>query len=231
MLIKNYVNIKRKCDICYKEGNSKQIVFIKKINTLCCKKHMHQYEIYGKFLDINPRTIQDKNEIILYFDYAEIILYNTKSEEIARTIIDIEFIDKVKNIKWCFDGIYCIGDTNNGGILLHRFILNLRDNDKNFVDHINRNSLDNRKNNLRLCNNEENSRNAKISKNNTTGIIGISFSKERKKYEAKINVKYKTINLGRYVDIKDAIIARLKAEKQYFGEFAPQQYLFEQYNI
>lgn len=38
-------------------------------------------------------------------------------------------------------------------------------------------------------------------------------------------------NLGRYSTEEEALIVRLKAEKKYFGEFAPQRDLFEQYDI
>ena len=41
-------------------------------------------------------------------------------------------------------------------------------------------------------------------------------------------VKY---NLVSFINKNDAIIARLRAEKKYFGEFSPQQALFEQYGI
>ena len=39
------------------------------------------------------------------------------------------------------------------------------------------------------------------------------------------------IKLGRYLDKNDAIIARLLAEKKYYGDLAPQLYLFDEYNI
>ena len=41
----------------------------------------------------------------------------------------------------------------------------------------------------------------------------------------------KTYHLGRFVNKEDAIVARLKAEKEYFGEFAPQRDLFVQCGI
>jgi hypothetical protein len=41
----------------------------------------------------------------------------------------------------------------------------------------------------------------------------------------------KTINLGYFVNKTDAVIARLRAENQYFKDFAPQRHLFEQYGI
>ena len=42
---------------------------------------------------------------------------------------------------------------------------------------------------------------------------------------------YKTIYLGGYNTEEEALIARLKAEKKYFKEFAPQKHLFKKYGI
>ena len=44
-------------------------------------------------------------------------------------------------------------------------------------------------------------------------------------------VNGKNIYLGVFVNKEDAIKTRLNAEQKYFGEFAPQQHLYEQYNI
>ena len=48
---------------------------------------------------------------------------------------------------------------------------------------------------------------------------------------ARIVLNKKDIYLGRYSNKEDAIKARLEAEIKYFGEFAPQRHLFEQYGI
>jgi hypothetical protein len=41
----------------------------------------------------------------------------------------------------------------------------------------------------------------------------------------------KQIHLGMFENKEDAIKARLEAEAKYFGDFAPQRHLFEQYKI
>ena len=53
-------------------------------------------------------------------------------------------------------------------------------------------------------------------KNKDSGVKGVVWSKKRKKWVAQIGFQGKTINLGRYDDIEDAIKARKEAEKQYF---------------
>lgn len=89
------------------------------------------------------------------------------------------------------------------------------------LDHINGNKLDNRRCNLRFCTTKENVRNTKKSKNNTSGFNGVSYRKLRKDYRAYIMVDRKQINLGHYKTFDEALSARLKGEKLYFGEFAP----------
>ena len=61
--------------------------------------------------------------------------------------------------------------------------------------------------------------------------MGVNHGKRENKWSARICVDYKTIFLGRYKNIEDAIKVRLKAEKQYYGEFAPQKELFNKYGI
>lgn len=104
---------------------------------------------------------------------------------------------------------------------IHRVIMDAPDNFD--VDHINGNPLDNRKENLRVCTHAENGRNLKKKKNNTSGHVGIIWDKERNKWRASIKVFYKSIYLGRYNKIKDAVAARKLAESKYFGEFAPRR--------
>lgn len=100
-----------------------------------------------------------------------------------------------------------------------------------YYDHIDRNPLNNRKHNLRLCTQHQNTMNNSIPKNNTSGFIGVIWNKKRNRWVAQITFDYKNHYLGQFKNKEDAIVARLKAEKEYFGEFAPQQHLYEQYGI
>lgn len=72
-------------------------------------------------------------------------------------IVDDEDFEKVNQYKWHSDGRYAIRylDARVGSsIRLHRFIMNARKGQQ--IDHINRNPLDNRKENLRFCTSSEN---------------------------------------------------------------------------
>ena len=104
-------------------------------------------------------------------------------------------------------------------------------------DHINRNTLDNRKENLRSATQAENVRNSsKPSKPGVTSkYIGIYLSSEKypigRPWRAKIRFGGRGYFLGSFATEEEALVARLKAEKEYFGEFAPQKELFEKYGI
>lgn len=95
--------------------------------------------------------------------------------------------------------------------LLHRYLLN--PSKGLTVDHINRNPLDNRRCNLRICTQFENNRNQK---HNTSGKVGVTFNKKLNKYIAYIKVKRKHITLGEFKNFDDAVKCRLKAEEKYF---------------
>ena len=86
------------------------------------------------------------------------------------------------------------------------------------VDHINGNNLDNRKSNMRTCRQRDNTRNCKLSKNNTSGYYGVSPIKN--KWSANIHYLSKKIFLGNYNNIKDAAKAYNKAAKEYFNGYA-----------
>jgi len=64
-------------------------------------------------------------------------------------------------------------------------------------------------------------------------VLHITWANDKNKWRARINIgDNNVLHLGYHENIDDAIIERLKAEKQYFGEFAPQQqHLYEQYGI
>lgn len=100
-----------------------------------------------------------------------------------------------------------------------------------YYDHINRNPLDNRRENLRPATHEENMKNKGLVSSNTSGVTGVVWDKNTKSWRATIAINKVSTHIGRFLDKTDAIKARLIAEKENYGEFAPQQHLFEKYNI
>jgi hypothetical protein len=84
---------------------------------------------------------------------------------------------------------------------------------ENEIDHINRTKTDNRIENLREVSRSCNIRNRVNSKNNTSGIKGVSWAKERQQWIVRIMVNCREINIGRFDDFSEAACARLAAEQ------------------
>ena len=83
------------------------------------------------------------------------------------------------------------------------------------LDHIDGNKTNNAITNLREVTYQENSKNLRMSKNNTSGHIGVNWHKGRSKWQASITVSGKWIYLKTYSNIEDAIAARQAAEIKY----------------
>ena len=57
------------------------------------------------------------------------------------------------------------------------------------------------------------------------------WNKQNKKWTASIRINNKQKYLGSFIDKTEAIKTRLNAELKYYGEFAPQRHLFQEYEI
>jgi hypothetical protein len=88
------------------------------------------------------------------------------------------------------------------------------------TDHKNGNKLDNRCSNLRSATKSQNQFNKKLLPTNTSGVKGVSWHKECKKWRADISINGKLLYLGLFENKKDAITVRQEAAYKYHGEFA-----------
>jgi hypothetical protein len=93
-------------------------------------------------------------------------------------------------------------------------------NPKIKIDHKFGDTLDNRKQSLRLCTNDENRKNSKLNKNNTSGYKGVIWYKPYKKWRAEITIFYISKHLGYFKNKICAACAYNNAASKYFGEFA-----------
>lgn len=143
------------------------------------------------------------------------------------TIVDDEDYERLNQVKWhahtngsIFYAVRtCRGNKNRKGVKMHREILNAPPG--MHCDHINSDGLDNRKENLRLCTQQQNMCNKRNAyRNNKSGIKGVSWNKKQKKFVAQIQLGGKKIHLGSYNVLGDADSAYRIAEEKYFGDFA-----------
>lgn len=176
----------------------------------------------SKVAGIGTRTKEIKlNKYIINGNMVTIYMRDNKE-----MIIDVEDLQKVINYHWFpvkgRKTYYAKANHFGCRVWAHRIILgNKISAELNQIDHINHNGLDNRKCNLRLCNNQQNHFNISKRRCNTTSQYkGVSWSSDRNKWMACIALNGKTKNLGRFDNEIDAAKAYNEASKQYFGEFA-----------
>lgn len=187
------------CYQCGKKFNKKQSE-INKVNKCFCS--MKCYSLSQR--KINKFEILDGQTAKIIFS------------ENSFCLIDIEDIKRIKKYYWNINNkgyVYTNAHNPHRSIRLHRYLMNPPKN--KVIDHINRNALDNRKINLKICTQFDNCQN-KI--NRTNKISGVSFEKSTNKWFAYIGYLGKKINLGRFGKYELAIKARLDAECIYHNK-------------
>jgi hypothetical protein len=172
--------------------------------------------------------VRDKNKIVYENDHAKIILTDKEGYVTGESLIDIEDLALVSGIKWTTSlekhHRYATGNIKIGknykGIKMHRLILGVSDKSVK-IDHKNHNTLDNRKENLRISSNAQNMHNMTFTRNSTSGIKGIT--KKGNRWECRIQLNGKRIQIGCFSSIEEALEARLKMENALYGEYANKQ--------
>ena len=190
-----------------------------------CKRHYSQMYRHNHILE---RTIFDKNEWILYDDYAECVTYDKDFKESGKVKFDLDDYEKLKDKKIyvCNHNgkIYAIISSKQlHKILAHRFVMGLHNEDYSInrvIDHINGDTLDNRKSNLRICSQKYNMRNIR----KKGRIVGVN--PRDGKFLAKLMNDYKYYNLGCFDTYEEAVLARITKEKELCGEYGANKDLY-----
>ncbi|MED4883055.1 HNH endonuclease [Bacillus smithii] len=200
-----------------------------------CPKHYKDDNDYTEYLEsirkpLNTYKLINNEYKLINNEYYEVTVPN--SNDIF--LIDKEDINFAKKYNWRASHpnekyTYLIAKINYKHIKYHIEIMkdkikeyrkNINYNKRIIIDHINGNTKDNRKENLRIRTQSENNMNKEIQKNNTTNIVGVSWNKKDKMWNAYISVKGKRITLGSFYYLRNAVKARIEAENKYFGEHA-----------
>lgn len=155
---------------------------------------------------------------------------NRRNADNLWTTIDLEDLERVINFPYTWFAKY--NHTNNEyyvvasvyhqdlqqsrPIFLHQFLMDANGKD---VDHKNNNTLDNRKSNMRIVEESNNSKNRKSrNKNNKSGYRNVSFYKGKWIVQMQIDGKNKKI--GSFDDVHEAGKFAEEMRQKYYGEFA-----------
>lgn len=171
-----------------------------------CGRHYNQVRRYGKTF----KTGFDRRPAIIDGDVAKLPLGVDAKDGYA--ILDKEntHLDKYR---WCISSTgYAKTRIDGRTVSLHKVIMSYPDH---YVDHINQNKLDNRIENLRLCNVAQNAGNSKLSKLNKSGHKGVYPTKG-----GKWLVTFAKKHVGIFEDINEAARAYNKLALKRWGDFA-----------
>ena len=158
------------------------LVYYQDKGNKCFKYSKSRYGVFALLLA--QKSLEDGikyNDYFKILDDYTIFYINTKSFGVKLVYIDNEdahlFYDKKISVSKDNHAKTYYAKTKCGSV--HRLIMNPPTN-KDLVDHINQNGLDNRKNNLRIVNTQLNNKNATVREDNKLGIKGVSieYSKE-----------------------------------------------------
>lgn len=211
-----------KCDFCGRKIKKKIRIY----GHTVCSKHMHQLLKYGKVLDHVQRTNNDLNDFRTTGSITTFNLYGQDNLKCGEFVIDTDDLKKVRYHKWRFSHQHVVTGLPAKGTQreLSHVILGIpKDKDYLVVDHVNGDPTDNRKCNLRICNQTDNVLNKKEMSTNTSGFIGVSFDKARGKWAPEIRKEYIRCHLGRFDTKQEAVYARYLAEGIVFGEFCNEE--------
>jgi hypothetical protein len=185
------------------------MTLVKGVSQSCgCYRKRKSHEIHKKYNRINI----NENVIYIYF-------FNSNKH----TIIDSEDYNKVRNYCWYLDshGYARSRDFYKGTkrlVALHRVILDVPD--YLYVDHVDGNTLNNTKGNIRVYSMAENNRNMCKKEGTKSKYKGVAWRKDRNKWKSLIKYNAKNYYLGLFDKEEDAARAYDKKALELHGEFA-----------
>lgn len=163
-----------------------------------------------------------KNDYEIDGEITRIFIKDSK-DIIHETLIDTEDLELVKWLEGSWKAqenkstgdLYVTGYLYDRNVFLHRLVTNSLNAFNKEVDHIYHDTLDNRKSQLRLVTKGENQQNRRIAKNNISGVTGVFYNPESKRWTARIGINGKKKHLGSFENKEDAIQARREGEKKH----------------
>jgi hypothetical protein len=190
-----------------------------------CGRAVKYNKRYKRF-NITVQGHRTKKDYIITYQNNLITKFLIESPKFGKieVIVDTEEWDWIKNRAWHLqpgkrNGEFYAYSARDSS--LQKILLGIKGTDI-CIDHINHNSLDNRKSNLRICSPKENCRNSRKpnKKNSTSKYKGVFYSKGIKKFMSVIGFDNKSIHLGVFLYEINAALAYNKAAIKLYGKFA-----------
>lgn len=137
-------------------------------------------------------------------------------------IVDKIYWHKLMEYKWSINGNQYVGGRCNKKIInMHQYIYELHHgNIPELIDHVNKNKLDNRIENLAEKTSSHNNHNRTKLKNASSKYYGVSYGKANKTWQSEITKDGKRYYLGRHKNEIDAAIAYNNKATELYGDNA-----------
>lgn len=155
-------------------------------------------------------TQDELKERVSYNPYTGDFKSSLPTKTVSIKCPEIGYISKT-------DGYHYIYVSGFGRFLAHRlaWLYMTGEMPDGEIDHINHIKTDNRAINLRVVTHKENGRNTSKPSNNTSGVVGVHWRKDRSKWQCHIKVDGKKLNLGCFSCLDEATKVRKEAEVKY----------------
>jgi hypothetical protein len=167
------------------------------------------------------RSRFDQNLVALSGNVAYIVLFDRDCHPLAVTMIDAGDLPLVAGYKWHLsNGKYAGAHVNGRLIQMHRLITGWSVKECPQIDHENTDGLDNRRVNLRQATSSQNHVNMPRRADNTSGYIGVSWSRITSKWKAELSFQGVRYCLGYFLSATEAALAYDRKKLELCGEFA-----------
>lgn len=212
------------CSVCGVSSKVKKVNNNALYGAPLCEKHRDQYRRFGKFMDSNQRGVFDPNEIRIKDDYFEIDTYDQYGNITETYICDLEDLSKLELNQRKWRTVYKLnkpylftGNQKSKRLYFHRIIMDSPEGMT--IDHIDGNTLNNRKFNLRSILEKDNHKNVKKKSTNTSGIRGVSLNKKEQKWVIDFTYEEKRYYFKHFDSIEEAVYLRYLCETTFLKEF------------
>lgn len=131
--------------------------------------------------------------------------------------------NQFKHVGWKNNSGYLQTEVNGIAFMVHRIIYEMHYGNIEkgmLIDHIDRNPLNNKIENLRKCNPANSKINTGLSSNNTSGYKNV-LKTPNGKFQARLGYKGKKLYLGLFNTAEEANECVLLTTKELYGEFTP----------